>query len=278
MKKIFLFILCFSFGLSCTTDKTSLTSTSQFYTDSLFSKHLNEYRKHNIYLPKGIDKSKKYPIIYQTDGNEIKENNFIKKTLDSLIDAKLISPIIVVESHSNSKIADSTSMKMGNGDKIYLQYRNFEYINDHADLSEFKSLKNRFENHMSYFKDELIPRIEKEFNQTLAKDDRYFFGVSNGAGFGMELLNRHPNLIGTYLCFSDFGGGVNQNLWNDSIIYPNLHYIYGKDEPLFLDKSANKLREIYKNSTSTLDIIVFEGGHDYTFWNTYYIQKLKKLF
>ncbi len=49
--------------------ETSTISKSEFSTDSIFSKHLNEYRKHNVYLPKGFDKENEYPIIYATDGN-----------------------------------------------------------------------------------------------------------------------------------------------------------------------------------------------------------------
>lgn len=113
---------------SCNSKKTATFSKSEFFTDSIYSQPLGEYRKHNVYLPKGFDKAKKYPIIYSTDGNEIKENSFYKKTLDSLINNRVIQPIILIKSYSNKKVADSSGT-LGNGETMYLAYRYFEYVN-----------------------------------------------------------------------------------------------------------------------------------------------------
>jgi enterochelin esterase-like enzyme len=264
------------FLLSCQQQSNDY-KVSKYYTDSIHSKYLSEYRKHNIYLPAGFEKSKKYPIIYKTDGSEIKNDNFLKTTLDSLIHNKIIQPIIVIESHSNTKIADSISYKTGAGEPVRLMYRNFEYIPDYNKDAISNDLQNRFTNHMHYFKDELL-LLEKELGQSATKEDRVFYGYSNGAGFGMCLLNKYPEFIGTYLCFSDMGGNVNQNQWNANVTYPDLYYVYGQEEAFLIDGSAKKLKEVYNNSESELEIIVFEGGHDYKFWYQYFISRLVELF
>jgi len=257
---------------SCELKKSKSNSESKFYTDSIYSKHLAEYRKHNIYLPSGFNSENKYQILYATDGSNKIENSFIKKTLDSLIENKIIEPIIYVGSHSNSKIADSTSTKTGNGKKVYLQYRNYEYVNHPFIESINPKLANRFKKHMQYFKDELITSVENEFDQNVHKDSRYFYGVSNGAGFGLSMLNNHPNTIGTYLCFSTFGGDIQTNVWKPNVDYPKLFLEYGSEEPFFLKEDADFLKSKYKELNLSAEVNEFNGGHDYKKWNEKFIE------
>src|SRR5699024_2119296 len=104
---------------------------------------------------------KTYPIIYATDGGTAITK--VKALLDSLINHKIIKPIIFAASFANLRIADSTSTKTtGNGKKIYLAYRNFEYIKTPTKDS---SLSKRFGEHMKYFTKEFIPFIETKYNQ-----------------------------------------------------------------------------------------------------------------
>jgi enterochelin esterase-like enzyme len=273
-KNIFILIII-SLFISCKSSKNTIISESLYYTDSIYSKSLSEYRKHNIYLPKGFESKKNYPIIYKTDGITIDERRFYKKTLDSLINNKIIHPIILIESYCNTKIADSTSTTLGDGKKVKFQYRNFEYVKTPTTDS---LLAKRFDNHMIFFKTELISNIEKQLNQSKSKNDRYFYGVSNGAGFGMSLLNKHPELIGTYLCFSTFGGDIKTNTWKKDIKYPNLYMIYGSKEPDFLKEESQIMKKVYLDSNSFTEIRSFDGGHDYKIWNKELINLLTKLF
>ncbi|MBC5836124.1 esterase [Flavobacterium sp. F372] len=277
--KINIFILVIiSLFISCKSNKAIVETESQYFTDSMYSKSLLEYRKHNIYLPKGFNSKKNYPIVYATDGFTINENSFLKKSLDSLIENNLIKPIIFIESHCNTKIADSTSSTFADGRKVKLNFRNFEYVNNDSDTQELKHLSNRFKNHMFYFENELLISIEKKLYQKKLKKDRFFYGYSNGAGFGMELLNRNTELIGTYLCFSTFGGGIKTNTWKKEIKYPSLYMIYGSKEPDFLKEESQIMKKMYLDSNSFAEIRSFEGGHDYKIWNQELIKLLTKLF
>lgn len=276
MKNIIITLLAFfSLFISCNTSKKTILNESKYYTDSIYSISLAEYRKHNIYLPKGFNSKTKYPIIYATDGYDINGKNFIKAPLDSLINNKIIQPIIYIESHSNNKIADSTSSTYGDGRKVKYNYRNFEYVENQTTDS---ILSKRFDNHMNYFINEMIIHIEKELNQKNNKENRYFHGVSNGAGFGMSLLNKHPELIGTFLCFSTFGGNIQTNTWKKNFIYPNLYLIYGIQEPFFLKDDADFIKLLYQDSNSFVEIRSFDGGHDYKIWNNELINYLTKMF
>lgn len=255
--------------------KSSLES--KFYTDSIYSKHLAEYRKHNVYLPKGFNSEKKYPIIYATDGAESIVNSFIKSVLDSLIGNQTIQPIIYVGSHSNNKLADSIDSKTGNGKKVYLQYRNFEYVELYNAEINSPTLADRFENHMLYFKDELIPEVEKKFNQNISQKDRIFYGVSNGAGFGGNLLNKFPNVIGTFICYSTLGSNVERNNWNENSKYPDLYLQYGNQESIIFKMESENLYAKYKESNSFCELKNFNGGHDYKKWNEEFTKTIIKL-
>jgi len=260
---------------SCQREKSKIISESKFYTDSIFSNHLNEYRKHNVYLPKEFDSLKIYPILFATDGSEISEISFYQKTLDSLIDNDIIKPVIFIASHANHKIADSTSSTKGDGTKHYLQYRYFEYVSNYSNSDSL--LVNRFKNHMLYFKNELIQHTEKEFNQKLNKSNRYFYGVSNGAGFGLSLLNTYPDVIGTYLCFSTFGGDIQTSTWHKEVKYPNLYMRYGSQEPFFLGEDGEFLKSKYEELNLFCDIMEFNGGHDYVIWNEEFSEIISRL-
>lgn len=272
-KKTFFLITFLSLLVSCKSSKNVTLNESKYYTDSIYSNSLSEYRKHNIYLPKGFNSQKSYPIVYATDGNDIKNNSFIKKNLDSLINNEIIKPIIYVESYSNRKIADSSGT-IGNGKKYYLLYRNFEYVENQT-LDSI--LLKRFDNHMHYFKNEMITHIEKQLNQRNSKENRYFRGVSNGADFGLSLLNKYPDLIGTYLCFSAVGLNSGKT-WKQDIRYPNLYMIYGTEEGEWVKNENEFMRKVYSDSNSFAEIRSFEGGHDYRIWNVELIKLLTKLF
>lgn len=267
-----------SIATSCKSAKVVSNTESKYYTDSLYSKSLSEYRKHNVYLPQNFDKKKKYAIIYATDGSLIFPEDDIKQTMDSLISNKIIKPLILIESYANRKIADSTIQTLGDGSKVYMMYRNFEYTNDWGAFAKDTLLKYRFPNHMSYFKDELISDVEVKFNQKLNKKDRYFYGVSNGAGFGMSLLNKHPNTIGTYLCFSTFGGDAQTNDWKKEVDYPDLYLKYGKYEPEFLKDDAEFLKLKYKELNKFIAVEEFDGAHDWKKWKKGFYATIIKLF
>lgn len=269
-------MICLS-SVSCHSKKITSSVPSKFYTDSLYSKSLNEYRKHNVYLPKGFQRTKSYPIIYATDGGTIKENDLDKVMLDSLIENSVIKPIILVQSHANRKVADSTSVKTGNGSEVILNYRNFEYVNDFASLSKDSLLASRFKNHMHYFNGELISHVENAFNQSLTKENRYFYGFSNGAGFGLSMLNNHPNTIGTYLCFSTFGGDIATNTWQENVAYPKLYLQYGSEEPEFLKDNAAFLKSKYEELNLFAHIKEFNGGHDHKIWHLKFIEIISQL-
>ena len=83
-------LLIVSLFISCKSNKAIVETDSKYYTDSIYSNSLSEYRKHNTYLPKGFNAKNDYPIVYATDGFTINKNSFLKKSLDLLIENNVI--------------------------------------------------------------------------------------------------------------------------------------------------------------------------------------------
>ncbi len=274
LKTILILFLTISFTVEKKVPKTErFHEKSETIVDSIFSKHLGEYRTHSVYLPRGFTNSNQYPIIYATDGGSgITE---LGDVLDSLIDNNIIQPIIFVASYSNNKIADSTSTIRGDGSKVYYGFRNYEYV-DRSLMNKDTTLTNLFPKHLTYFSEELIPYIEKEFNQNLTKSDRYFYGVSNGAGFGIHLLNSCPDLIGTYICLSTFGGDVQSKTWKKEVKYPKLFWRHGSEET-FLRESAKFMKSTFKKMKLFIEVKEYKGGHNNAYWRKEFIEIISSL-
>lgn len=270
-------LLC-AFAFISSDDINTNIADSKYYTDSLYSNHLGEFRLHNIYLPADYDEHLKYPILYTTDGEFDLENSLLKPMLDSLISNQIIDPLIVVGSHANAIAVDGANGEGDNGSGYVLRFRNFEYVNHDQNFSENPALKNRFKNHMNYFTEELIDKIEQDLNLKSNADNRLFYGTSNGAGFGAELLNSKPNLIGTFILFSTAGSNVESNTWNINTRYPDLYLKYGSEESENFKKESQVLVQKYRLSNSFSNLKIYDGGHDYLKWHAELTSSLVEVF
>lgn len=240
---------------------------SKFYTDSIYSENLKEYRKHNVYLPKDFDASINYPIIYATDGEADLAQSAIKMILDDLIERKIITPVIYIGSHANGSEVPNSSIQTEDGATFALHYRLFEYVETDNDQVPLPELKDRFLNHMQYFTAELIPTVESEFNQDAGRKGRIFYGTSNGAGFGTNLLNKNPDLIGTYICYSTLGSKADKGKWSADTDYPDLYLQYGDQEADAFKSEAEFLKAKYQESNSFCELKVYQGGHEEAKWH-----------
>ncbi|MBL1281106.1 MAG: esterase [Fluviicola sp.] len=273
-------IIAFTFLASAVFSQDIDSIGSQFYTDSIYSNALNEFRKMNIYLPEGYVEGNEYPVIYATDGNPISANyvNDYRLILDSLIKNELILPVIYVESFSNKKNAQALTVYLENGDSIYYTYRNFEYVEYRADESVDSILHLRFDQHLTYFTEELIPTIESRLLLPNKKRNRFFYGVSNGGGFGINMFFKKPDLISTYLCFSNYGSTLEKVIWDKKITYPTLYLEYGNLESPRIQNENEQI--ISKCNEYNLDchINYYAGGHDYKIWTQQFSSVLVDIF
>ncbi|MNK24816.1 putative esterase [compost metagenome] len=235
---------------------------SRFFTDSLFSKSLNEYRRITVYLPHSYDTadSVSYPVIYTTDGQLITES--YRHRIDSLIEEKLIKPVVLIASHSNEKPAGG------------VEYRNLDYMR--MRYKQDFPLTARFDQHMQFFTKELRAYAESNYRVSDLAGQRSFFGVSNGADFGVSLAQDHPEFIKNYVLLSVFNGSKVPFKWKkrDAVYF---YLGYGLKEPPNVSKEVLRMEKYLISKKLNHTVITWNGGHERPFWEQTFIKSLIKL-
>lgn len=233
----------------------------QMIIDTIYSQSLQEDRLISVYLPPDFNKNKIYPVVFSTDGQLL--NRIFKKTLDSLIEKDQVPEIIIIGAFSNEKKVEG---------KDY-EYRNCEYIEG---WGEDSVLKKRFDNHLIFFTQEMIKYVEQKYPISKERKDRYFYGFSNGAGFGVSLSVLRPDLISHYLCFSMAGGKYNQ-LKKGVDNYPYISLFYGNKEHLPLTLQIEEFDKYLTDNGYDHNLTIYEGGHDREIWTRLFLEQLDKI-
>lgn len=214
-----------------------------------------------IYIPQGIKSKDKLPVIYMGDGLVFKECGF-KKMIDSLIDNKQISPVVVACSFENKKTIPGYN----------IAFRNAEYVESLA--KDDNRLAELFNNHYSYFVNEFIPYIEKNAPVSRDSKDRTYFGTSNSADFGITLSLRNQGEIAEYWCYSPVFSNINEyGLIEEPTIYRICWGI--KEEVGNYDYFPNLMKDIRKRG-GNVHTWVYNGGHDRSWWRLWFAEELKR--
>jgi len=238
------------------------TESSQFREFSLKGSD-GTMRSGAIYLPQGIRPKDKLPVIYMCDGLVFRECGF-KKMIDSLIEEKQISPVVIACSYENKMTIPG----------YRIAFRNAEYIESLAEKDQ--KLANLFKNHYNYFIKEFIPYIEKEAPVSKLPKDRVFFGTSNSADFGITLSMRDQGLMSEYWCYSPVFSDVSGYGLIES---PTSYRIcWGIKEEVGLEEYfPNLLKDIRKRG-GDVKSWVYNGGHDRNWWKHWFREELKRRF
>jgi len=262
MKKIFtLFAVIYSvlLMLSC---GQRICFSSGFSEFEIKSKDGN-IRNGGIYLPAGVKSKDELPVIYMADGLVFKECGF-GRMIDSLMEIKAISPVVVACSYENKKTIPGYN----------IAFRNAEYIETLA--MNDNTLAQLYENHYNYFVDEFIPYIEKKAPVSKSASDRIFFGTSNSADFGITLSLRKQGLMNEYWCYSP----VFSNISDYGMLSSETTYriCWGSKEEVGMDDYfPNLLKDIRKRG-GHVHSWVFNGGHDREWWKYRFCEELKNRF
>lgn len=275
MKLILLLLLVKSVSLFC--QKKSEYGESKYYTDSIYSESLREYRKFNVYVPKNFNPSNKIKIIYATDGLPIgKESIDYMHAFDSIFDKAKKKSLLFVSVHCNT-IKTKDSITFGNNEVYYLPYRNFEYVkNSYEKGISDNLLESRFSNHFIFFTNELIPAVESRLHVHCKRRNRVFYGCSNGAGFGLWIAATCPELIKNYLCFSTVSDDL-QDINPTKTNYPvNIVLRYGTEEGSWTEESNMLIAKNFNKKGYRIDSSVYVGGHNAKLWNDQLMLWLEK--
>ena len=227
---------------------------------TLYSKSLEEPRELTVYFPENFNLKNSYNVIFCTDGQLINEQ--YKNKLDSLFSIKIVSPFVIIGVNSNENTVPNSK----------LEYRNFDYIEDF--LSEDPDINSRFEKHMNFFINEVDEYVKENLNLKINK--KYFYGVSNGAGFGVSMSKYYPELFAKYILYSVAWPNYENLQWN-SEKYPFFIIRYGNEENEFLIDGNEKLSEYLLSKNYRHIFESYNGGHKREIWINLFIKDIEIL-
>ena len=243
--------------------KIEKTKGSQWFTDTLFSKSFGENRLLTIYLPKGYKTKHTYPVIYMTDGQVLVESYV--RSIDSLIDKEIIPEIVLIGVHSDETLIPS----MG------LEYRNFEYIKNLYGGKDALNL--RFDKHFQFFTSEVFEYVEKNFSVSSKKEDRTFYGISNGSDFGVTVAQDKPDLIANYILCSIVSGSKEAFSWTKDNC-PRFFLATGDQEDEMVQDEAKRLGAYLAKISVPFQLEFYHGGHERKKWEKQFIATLPKVY
>lgn len=222
------------------------------------SKFLNEPRMLTLYIPENFSSSKEYGVIFCTDGQFINEQYRLK--LDSLFETQMIAPFVIVGVNSNEE-------KLPN--EVF-EYRNYEYL-EYLGKGQDSIKSTRFANHLDFFVKEVLDSVVKKMD--LKVKNKYFYGVSNGAAFGVQLSKYYPELFSKYILYSSAGAEFDDLKWT-SQEYPFFVIAYGNEEPTPLVEESKALSEHLTQNKYQHTISVFNGAHRREDWLKQFIRDI----
>jgi predicted alpha/beta superfamily hydrolase len=140
----------------------------------IISRHLGEARPINVHLPVGFDRSMKYSVLYMPDGGIDEDFPHLVKTVDSLIAAGQIRPVIVVGIPNTQRRRDLTGPTRFASDSAIAPR-----VGGSAAFRAF-------------IRDELIPAIDARYPTT---SERSIIGESLAGLFIVETFLLEPALF-----------------------------------------------------------------------------------
>tara|TARA_S200000501_G_scaffold93489_1_gene86855 strand:- start:57389 stop:58228 length:840 start_codon:yes stop_codon:yes gene_type:complete len=167
-------------------------------------------RNIEIWLPKQYDTLKSLPVIYMFDGQNIFHGKKVwasgeyddgwqvDKTLDSLFDAKIIPPTIVVGIFNTGKrrYSEYTPAKPINLIKSQINYAETRFKNSY---DQFGIVSDSL---LKFIVKELKPFIDNNFKTKSGKEHTFVAGSSVGGLISAYAVCEYPNIFGSAACLS----------------------------------------------------------------------------
>ncbi len=207
--------------------------TFQFTSDSL-----NNTRGVKVYLPAGYDPEGAYPAIYVHDGGEYVSLASMKNTLDNLIDAELINPVIAV------------------------------FVNPIDRMTEYW-LNEPF---MWMFVNELVPYIDATYPTDPQPASRAVMGCSLGGLTSVYFAHNHPDVFGYAGGHSSAVYVNNNELINDIAADDPTEVVYYLDAGTYeasIYQSSTALKDALEGKGNNVTWQVWHEGHSWGAWRAH---------
>jgi predicted alpha/beta superfamily hydrolase len=185
------------------------------------SRQLGERRHINVYLPpEYLDKpDKTYPVLYMPDGGLREDFPHLANTIDALIAAEKMQPVILVGVENTQRRRDMTPPTTVESDK--------QIAAEVGGSANFRA----------FFRKELIPHIEQTYR---GNGERGIIGESLAGLFVVENLLNEPGLYDKYIAFSPSLWWNRENLVKTAAA----HLVQLPEKPLWLYLAAANEEDI----------------------------------
>lgn len=164
---------------------------------ALASPQLGEMRKLTIYLPPNHQGDGSTAVLIMADGQSA---GYYARMVEPMIAAGLIKPLAIIGIHSGNRSIVDPDQALADYDVRALDYLP-SFVQQHApDL--LSTHPNRFENHMSFVVDTLLPWAREKYGLSADRLNTGVTGQSNGAVFALNAGFLHPETFGTSIPIS----------------------------------------------------------------------------
>ncbi len=233
--------------------KLTSGGTGTVLTDqTIKSEHLNQIMKYSVCLPEGYDESRKYPVLYMLHGMDGNNNDWLNSGFAG----------------GAMNAYASEFFKEGGKEMIIVspEGKNLFYCDGYEHGM----------NYMSYFFNEFIPFIEKQYSIRSERGSRAIGGLSMGGYGTMYYGLLHPEMFcHIYPCSAAvYGAGTTPDLTkllaeasNEGRIkdLPGITLEIGTEDFLFADNE--KFVKLLDGYNVAYEYITRPGTHYWDFWN-----------
>lgn len=222
----------------------------QIIETTLASPELGEIRKLTIYLPPGHKADGSSSILVMADG---RSTGYYARMIEPMITQGLIRPVAIIGVHSDVSAIIEPDKALTEIDVRALDYLP-EWDKVYApDL--MATHPNRFEQHMRFVTDTLLPWVRTEYGLSTNRLDTGVTGQSNGGVFALYAGFRHPDTFGTSIPVSPgWGNYALRNITKTDTNKATFFIAAGLYEPTFLasaQASASSLEAADYEVTTT---------------------------
>lgn len=235
---------------------------------AIYSNILKRNIAYNVYIPKGYETGKDFPILFLFHGLNGDENSWlgnsngdIERILDKLISTQKIKPMIVVMPAAG----------------------NSWYVDGEEPVK-------------TAFKEDFFPEIERQYKVSTNRKDRGLGGVSMGGAGAMTFFLDEPDKYGNLLLMSpalfeelaprhtsvspvtqeDIKRGYYKNYWKnyeEKQLKTNVYLIVGDKDNLenkygekVYQKNILEVFEAFRAKDDTPELRIVDGGHEWRIW------------
>lgn len=227
--------------------------------DSIWSESMGMRRGVTVYLPPGHRRDQPLPVIYLTDGQNVK---WYAPIIDTLIAQGALPPVVLV-----GVWVASGSTGGGPARGLVDDLRAIEY---HAGIEGLPGTDSAFVvkrhvGHKSWFTDEVRRWAEDSLGVRTERRWRAVQGASSGGSYALTLGRERPDLYGTVIAFST-GGSTALVPPSGGWAAASSHYLAaGALEPQLVTTLTALSDTLRRNEVPNV-LQVYPSGHDFGVW------------